>query len=91
MKSGVNLLHQEYVSSIVESCTKDQSYVIMLKWDAIKAVHNILKQKCELIQQIGGIIEKYQYKDVKISFYKTGKLMLTNVMQMDTLLKELFE
>ena len=91
MKSGVNWLHQKYVSSIVESCTKDQSYVIMLKWDTINEVHTKLKQNCELILQIGGIIEKYRYKDTKISFYKTGKLMLTNVNQIDTLLKELFE
>jgi hypothetical protein len=63
----------------------------MLKWDAINEVHTILKQKCELIQQIGNIIEKYQYKDSKISFYRTGKLMLTNVNHIDTLLKELFE
>jgi len=85
------LLHQQYVSSIVESCTKDQSYVIMLKWDAVKEVQSKLQKNCELIQQIGGIIEKYQFKDVKISFYKTGKLMLTNVNQIDTLLNELFK
>ncbi|NPD88124.1 MAG: hypothetical protein HGN29_05355 [Asgard group archaeon] len=91
MKSGVNWLHQRFVSSIVESCTKDQSYVIMLKWDAINEVHTKLKQKCELVQQIGGIIEKYQYKDLKISFYKTGKLLLTNVNHIDVLLKELFK
>ena len=91
MKSGVNWLHQQYVSSIVESCTKDQSYVIMLKWDTIDEVHTILQQKCELVQKIGAIIEKYHYKDTKISFYRTGKMMLTNVNQIDTLLKELFE
>jgi hypothetical protein len=63
----------------------------MLKWDAVNEVQAKLQQNCDLIQQIGGIIEKYQYKDVKISFYKTGKLMLTNVNQIDALLKELLE
>ena len=63
----------------------------MLKWDAVKEVQSKLQQNCELVQQIGGIIEKYQFKDVKISFYKTGKLMLTNVNKIDTLLNELFK
>ncbi|MHA1953418.1 MAG: hypothetical protein ACW96U_05695 [Candidatus Heimdallarchaeaceae archaeon] len=85
------MLHQKYIKSIVESCNKDQNYVVMLHWDAIDEVHEKISQKCEFVRKLGNIIEKYKYKSTSISFHKTGKILFTNVKRIDTLLKELLE
>lgn len=82
-------MHQKYVSSVVESCTKDRSYVVMLKWDTIDEVYEKIRAKSLLIRKIGNMIEKFQFDETKISFYRTGKIMLTNVDNIETLLDKL--
>ncbi|MHA1211908.1 MAG: hypothetical protein ACTSSH_05550 [Candidatus Heimdallarchaeota archaeon] len=82
-------MYQNYVDSIVESCKKDNSYVIMLKWGTIDEVQKKIQAKSELIQKIGNMVEKYQYGKHKISFYRTGKLMLSEVEHIENFLTEL--
>ena len=82
-------MYQKYISSIVESCTKDNSYVVLLKWNTIEEVHKKIQERSILLQKIGNIIEKYQFEQTNISFHKTGKLMLTNVDHIETLLSKL--
>ena len=61
----------------------------MLKWGTIDEVQHKLQEKCNLIQKIGNMVEKYQYGKCKISFYRTGKLMLYEVDQVENFLTEL--
>ena len=82
-------MYQKYISSIVESCTKDNSFVVMLKWDTIDEVHKKIQKRSILLKKIGNIIEKYQFGQTNISFYKTGKMMLTHVDHIETLLSKL--
>jgi hypothetical protein len=77
------------VDSIVETCKKDNSYVILLKWGAIDETQKRLHEKAKLVQKIGTIVEKYQYGKHKISFYKTGKLILSEVEHIEDFLSEL--
>jgi len=86
---GVNWLYQDYVDSIVESCKKDNSYVILLKWGTIEDVHKKIQNKCKLIQKIGNMVEKYQYGKLKISYYATGRLLLSEVEDVEEFLTEL--
>ncbi|MHA1828505.1 MAG: hypothetical protein ACTSX6_07645 [Candidatus Heimdallarchaeaceae archaeon] len=84
-------MFQKYISNVVESCQKDQSYVVMLKWDSIDVVHEKIKTKCDLKLKIGNVIEKYEFNNSQISFYKTGKLMLKNVENVEKFLNELLK
>ncbi len=77
------------MDSIVESCKKDNSYVIMLKWSKIEEVQKRIQQKSKLTQKIGNMVEKYQYGKHKISFYITGKMMLSEVEDIEQFLTEL--
>ena len=86
---GDTYLNQKYISSVVESCTRDRSYVVMLKWDYIDEVYDKVKEKSLLIQKIGNMIEKFKFGETNISFYRTGKIMLTNVDHIDTCLNKL--
>jgi len=61
----------------------------MLKWDTIDEVYEKISAKSLLIQKIGNMIEKFQFDETKISFYRTGKIMLTNVDNIETLLDKL--
>ena len=61
----------------------------MLKWDTIDEVYDKISTKSLLIQKIGNMIEKFQFGETKISFYRTGKIMLTNVDHIETLLNKL--
>ncbi len=61
----------------------------MLKWDNIDEVYDKISTKSLLIQKIGNMIEKFQFGETKISFYRTGKIMLTNVDHIETLLDKL--
>ncbi len=61
----------------------------MLKWGTIEEVQKIIQEKGELIQKIGNMVEKYQYGKHKISFYRTGKLMLSEVEHIENFLTEL--
>jgi len=83
-------LYQKYVQSFIDSCKKDNSFVVMLKWDTMEEAHEKIKQKCILIQSVGNLIEKYQFGKTLISYYKTGKIMLTEVDHIETLLDKLF-
>ena len=62
----------------------------MLKWNTIEEAHEKIKQKCILIQTVGNLIEKYQFGKTFLSYYKTGKIMLTEVDHIETLLEKLF-
>lgn len=62
----------------------------MLKWDTMEEAHEKIKQKCILIQSVGNLIEKYQFGNILISYYKTGKIMLSEVDHIETLLDKLF-
>ena len=74
----------------MDSCKKDNSFVVMLKWNTMDEAHNIIKQKCIPLQNVGNLIEKYQFGKTIISYYKTGKLLLTEVGSIETLLSKLF-
>ncbi len=91
MKLGVNWLYQKYVQSFIDSCKKDNSFVVMLKWDTMEEAHEKIKQKCILIQSVGNLIEKYQFGKTLLSYYKTGKIMLTEVDHIETVLEKLFD
>ncbi len=62
----------------------------MLKWDTMEEAHEKIKQKCVLIQTVGNLIEKYQFGKTLLSYYMTGKIMLTEVDHIETLLEKLF-
>ena len=66
------------------------SFVGMLKWDTIEEAHEKIKQKCMLVKSVGDLIEKYQFGKTLLSYYKTGKIMLTEVDHIETLLEKLF-
>ena len=84
-------MYQKYVDSIVESCKKDNSYVVMLKWGSIDEVYEKISQKGKLIQKIGNMVEKFQFDKTKVSFYRTGKLMLTEVDHIEKFLTQILE
>ena len=61
----------------------------MLRWGSIDEAQKKIQEKCELVQKIGAIVEKYQFGKHKISFYKTGKMMVSEVDEIETFLTEL--
>ena len=61
----------------------------MLKWGTIDETQKKLQAKCKLVQKIGNMVEKYQYRQHKISFYKTGKMMVSQVEEIENFLTEL--
>lgn len=62
----------------------------MLKWNTMEEAHAKIQKKCILIQNIGNLIEKYQFGKTIISYYKTGKIILTEVDHIESLLNKLF-
>lgn len=62
----------------------------MLKWETMEEAHEKIKQKCILIQSVGNLIEKYQFGKIFLSFYMTGKIMLSDVDHIETVLDKLF-
>ena len=84
-------MYQKYVDSIVESCKKDNSYVVMLKWGTIDGVYEKISKKGKLIEKIGNMVEKFQFDKTSLSFYRTGKLMLTDVDHIEKFLTEILE
>jgi len=62
----------------------------MLKWDTMEEAHEKIKQKCILVQTVGNLIEKYQFGKILLSFYMTGKIMLSDVDHIETVLDKLF-
>lgn len=56
----------------------------------MEEAHEKIKQKCVLIQTVGNLIEKYQFGKTLLSYYMTGKIMLTEVDHIETLLEKLF-
>lgn len=75
----------------MDSCKKDQSYVVMLKWDTMEEAYQKISERCVLLQRVGNLIEKYQFGKTIISYYKTGKLLLTNVDHIESLLNKLLK
>ena len=61
----------------------------MLKWGTIDEAQKKVQDKCELLQRIGSIVEKYQFGKYKISFYRTGKIMVSEVEEIENFLTEL--
>ena len=61
----------------------------MLKWGTIDEVQRRIQSKGKLVQKIGNMVEKYQYGDHKISFYKTGKMMVSEIEEIEQFLTEL--
>lgn len=84
-------MYQKYVDSIVESCKKDNSYVVMLKWGTIDEVYEKISKKGKLIQKIGNMVEKFQFDKTSLSFYRTGKLMISDVDHIEKFLTEILE
>ncbi|MBY9001577.1 MAG: hypothetical protein KGD64_11710 [Candidatus Heimdallarchaeota archaeon] len=74
----------------MDSCKKDNSFVVMLKWDTMEEAHDKIKQKCILIQNVGNLLEKYQFGKTIVSYYRTGKLLLTEVDHIESILSKLF-
>jgi hypothetical protein len=63
----------------------------MLKWGTIDEVHEKLSKNGKLIQKIGNMVEKFQFDNSKVSFYRTGKLMLVGVEHVEKFLKQILE
>ena len=84
-------MYQKYVDTIVESCKKDKSYVVMLKWATIDEVYEKIAAKGTLIQKIGNMVEKFKLESVNISFYRTGKILISEVSKIETFLSKLLE
>ncbi len=63
----------------------------MLKWDAIDEVHEKLSKNGKLIQKIGNMVEKFQFENNRVSFYRTGKLMLVGVENIEQFLAQILE
>ena len=61
----------------------------MLKWGTIDEAQAKIQAKCELVQKIGNIVEKYDFGKYRISFYKTGKIMVSEVEEIENFLTEL--
>ncbi|MHA1302843.1 MAG: hypothetical protein ACTSQE_05535 [Candidatus Heimdallarchaeaceae archaeon] len=72
------------VKSVIENCQKDSSWVVMLKWDKIEEVKVKLQKNCTLVGSVGTFILKYKYENMAISFYKNGKIIITNVEDIDS-------
>ncbi|MHA1867342.1 MAG: hypothetical protein ACTSXD_04695 [Candidatus Heimdallarchaeaceae archaeon] len=82
-------LAHPFAQSIIQNCQKDSSWLLMLKWSKIDEVKKILEEKCDFETSVGSFILKYKYKGIDISFYKNGKLILTNVDNIENIIKEL--
>ena len=74
---------------MISDCVKEQSHVVMLKFDKIDEVYEKIQLKCLLLEKIGTIIEKYQFGNVIIKFYITGRLVLMDVDELDITLSKL--
>lgn len=74
---------------MISDCVKEQSHVVMLKLDKIDEVYEKIQLKCLLLEKIGTIIEKYQFGNVIIKFYITGRLVLMDVDELDITLSKL--
>jgi len=74
---------------VISDCVKEQSHVVMLKLDKIDEVYEKIQLKCLLLEKIGTIIEKYQFGNVIIKFYITGRLVLMDVDELDITLSKL--
>ena len=74
---------------MVSDCVKEQNHVVMLKPDKIDEVYEKIQLKCLLLEKIGTIIEKYQFGNVIIKFYITGRLVLMDVDELEITLSKL--
>lgn len=74
---------------MISDCVKEQNHVVMLKLDKIDEVYEKIQLKCLLLEKIGTIIEKYQFGNVIIKFYITGRLVLMDVDELDITLSKL--
>jgi len=63
----------------------------MLKWGSIDEAYEKISQKGKLIQKIGNMVEKFKFGKTKVSFYQTGKLMLTEVDHIEKFLTQILE
>jgi len=84
----MSLVHP-FAKSIIQNCQKDNSWLVMLKWSKIDEVKKILEDRCDFVSSVGSFILKYKYKGIDISFYKNGKLIFTNVENIENIINEL--
>lgn len=79
-----------YAQAVIESCKKDNSYVVMLKPKYITVSHEKIKAKCEKIDNLGNLVYRYKHNETLISFYSTGKIILKHAPEdVDKFLAEL--
>ncbi len=79
------------VKEVIQSCKEDNSYVIKLKWDTIDEVKELLHKNGEYLYAIGTYIEKYSFEGKELSFYKNGKIVVKEVIDIDAFIQRLLE
>ncbi|MEM0216690.1 MAG: hypothetical protein QXK78_07510 [Candidatus Bathyarchaeia archaeon] len=81
----------EYVSRIEETCGQESNFVVFLKYERSReAIEKILK-KSELQRSISSIIYDLKFKGASLRLYSSGKILIKNVKEKETLLKVLSE
>lgn len=81
----------DYVSRIEETCGQESNFIVFLKYERSKeAIEKILK-KSELERSISSIIYDLKFNGAYIRLYSSGKILIKNIKEKETLLKILHE
>lgn len=76
-----------YISRIEETCGEEHHYIIFLKYERSKeAIEKILK-RTKLERSIASIIYEVKFNDILLRVYSSGKILMQNIKDKETLMK----
>ncbi|MCS7115644.1 MAG: hypothetical protein RMJ15_06370 [Nitrososphaerota archaeon] len=82
---------ENYITRIEETCGEEKHFIVLLKYEhKDEAIAKILK-KARIEKSIASIIFEATFKGVSLRIYTSGKMLVKNVKDKNTLLSVLSE
>ena len=81
----------DYFRTGEKACSTSNSYIIEVRKEKIEEFREMLEQKAKLIKDVRGIVRKYSYGEYRITVFRSGKVVIENIADIDTLYNLLSE
>lgn len=69
----------KYVSRIEEACGEKGDYIVILRYDKQGEAMKRILSRCEVEKTISGIMIKAAYRELSLTLFTTGKILLRGV------------
>lgn len=80
-----------YIKKVERICGEEKSYIVLLKYNFAHEAINKIISKGEVVEKFYGMMFKVKYRDIEMSIFRSGRIILKGVENTEELKKLLDE